>query len=43
MFGPNSIPTAIFVELIALLGLLECSVMRDIEGTGNEFVGYFFL
>ena len=41
MFGPNSIPTAIFVELIALLGLLECSVMRDIEGTGNEFVGDF--
>ena len=41
LVGPNSIPTAGLVQIIALVGLLECSVMRDIEGTGNEFVGDF--
>ena len=41
LVGPNSIPTAGLVQLIAFVGLLECSVMRDIEGTGNEFVGDF--
>merc|ERR1719360_33041 len=41
LVGPDSIPTAGLVQLIAFIGLLECSVMRDIEGTGNEFVGDF--
>ena len=41
LIGPNSIPTAGLVELIAFVGLLECSVMRDIEGTGNEIVVHF--
>jgi hypothetical protein len=41
LFGPDSIPTAGLVQLIAFIGFLECAVMRDIEGTGNEFVGDF--
>ena len=41
LFGPNSIPTAGLVQLIAFIGVLEIAVMRDIEGTGNEFVGDF--
>ena len=41
LFGPNSIPTAGLVQIIAFIGFLECAVMRDIEGTGNEFVGDF--
>merc|ERR1712127_1118134 len=41
LFGPNSIPTAGLVQIVAFVGFLECAVMRDIEGTGNEFVGDF--
>lgn len=41
IIGPDSIPTAGLVQIIAFIGWLECSVMRDIEGTGNEFVGDF--
>ena len=41
LIGPNSIPTAGLVQIIAFIGVLECAVMRDIEGTGNEFVGDF--
>jgi hypothetical protein len=41
LFGPNSIPTAGLVQMVAFVGFLECAVMRDIEGTGNEFVGDF--
>ena len=41
LFGPDSIPTAGLVQIIAFIGFLECAVMRDIEGTGNEFVGDF--
>mmetsp|Transcript_20106 Transcript_20106/g.28493 ORF Transcript_20106/g.28493 Transcript_20106/m.28493 type:complete len:210 (-) Transcript_20106:289-918(-) len=41
LFGPDSIPTAGLVQIIAFIGILECAVMRDIEGTGNEFVGDF--
>jgi hypothetical protein len=41
LFGPDSIPTAGLVQLIAFVGFLECAVMRDIEGTGNEFIGDF--
>mmetsp|Transcript_11097 Transcript_11097/g.16983 ORF Transcript_11097/g.16983 Transcript_11097/m.16983 type:complete len:212 (+) Transcript_11097:31-666(+) len=41
IIGPNSIPTAGLVQIIAFIGILECAVMRDIEGTGNEFVGDF--
>mmetsp|Transcript_40065 Transcript_40065/g.96739 ORF Transcript_40065/g.96739 Transcript_40065/m.96739 type:complete len:211 (+) Transcript_40065:167-799(+) len=41
LFGPNSIPTAGLVQMIAFVGFLECAVMKDIPGTGNEFVGDF--
>ena len=41
IIGPNAIPTAGLVQIIAFIGVLEIAVMRDIEGTGNEFVGDF--
>ena len=41
LIGPNSIPTAGLVQIIAFIGLLECGFMRDVPGTGNEFVGDF--
>ena len=41
LIGPNSIPTAGLVQLVAFIGILEIAVMRDIPGTGNEFVGDF--
>jgi Chlorophyll A-B binding protein len=41
IIGPDAIPTAGLVQIIAFIGILECAVMRDIEGTGNEFVGDF--
>jgi hypothetical protein len=41
LIGPNSIPTAGLVQLIAAVGVLECAFMRDIPGMGNEFVGDF--
>jgi len=39
--GPNAIPQDGVTQLILFVGLLEASVMRDIEGTGNEHVGDF--
>lgn len=41
VIGPNSIPTAAIVQIVAFVGILEIAVMRNIEGTGNEFVGDF--
>mmetsp|Transcript_12401 Transcript_12401/g.26974 ORF Transcript_12401/g.26974 Transcript_12401/m.26974 type:complete len:211 (+) Transcript_12401:71-703(+) len=41
LIGPDSIPTAGLVQIIALIGLLECGFMRDVPGAGNEFVGDF--
>lgn len=41
LFGPNAIPTAGLVQIIAFIGWLECAFMRDIPGTGNEHVGDF--
>merc|ERR1712228_669743 len=41
LVGPDSIPTAGLVQLISFIGILEIAVMRDIPGTGNEFVGDF--
>jgi len=41
LFGPDSIPTAGLVQIIAFIGVLECAFMRDVPGTGNEFVGDF--
>ena len=41
LFGPNSIPTAGLVQMIATIGVLECAFMRDVPGTGNEHVGDF--
>jgi hypothetical protein len=41
VFGPDAIPTAGIVQIIAFIGVLECAFMRSVEGTGNEFVGDF--
>jgi hypothetical protein len=41
LFGPDSIPTAGLVQMIAFIGVLECAFMKDVPGTGNEFVGDF--
>lgn len=41
LFGPNAIPTAGLVQLIAFIGVLECAFMKSVPGTGNEFVGDF--
>jgi hypothetical protein len=41
VIGPDAIPTAGIVQMIAAVGVLECAFMRGIEGTGNEFVGDF--
>ena len=41
IIGPDSIPTAGLVQIIAFIGFLECAFMRDVEGTDNEFVGDF--
>jgi hypothetical protein len=41
LVGPDSIPTAGLVQLIALVGFLEIGFMKDVPGTGNEFVGDF--
>jgi hypothetical protein len=41
LFGPDSIPTAGLVQMVAAVGVLECAFMRDVPGTGNEFVGDF--
>jgi hypothetical protein len=41
IFGPDAIPTAGIVQIIAFIGVLECAFMRSVEGTGNEFVGDF--
>ena len=41
LFGPDSIPTAGLVQIVAFIGWLECAFMRDVEGTGNEHVGDF--
>jgi len=41
IFGPDAIPTAGLVQIIAFIGVLECAFMKDVPGTGNEFVGDF--
>jgi hypothetical protein len=41
IFGDDAIPSAGFVQIFAFVGVLELFVMKDIEGTGNEFVGDF--
>lgn len=35
----GAIPTGGLLQIVAFIGALEFGVMRDIEGTGNEFVG----
>ena len=37
IIGPDSIPTAGLVQIVAFIGILECAFMRNVEGTGNEF------
>ena len=39
--GPDAISGAGLGQIVAFVGALELFVMRDIEGTGNEFVGDF--
>jgi len=39
--GENHIPTAGIVQLVALVGVLECAVMREVPGAGAEFPGDF--
>ena len=41
LFGPDSIPTAGLVQIVAFVGWLECAFMRDVPGAGNEHVGDF--
>jgi hypothetical protein len=41
LIGPDAIPTAGALQMFAFVGFLELAVMKDIEGTGNEFVGDF--
>jgi hypothetical protein len=41
VIGPDAIPTAGIVQMIAFVGVLECAFMKDVPGTGNEFVGDF--
>ena len=39
--GPDAIPQEGLIQIVAFVGALELFVMKDIEGTGNEFVGDF--
>jgi hypothetical protein len=41
VIGPDAIPTAGIVQMVAFVGFLECAFMRDVPDTGNEFVGDF--
>ena len=40
LFGPDSIPTDGFLQIVFLAGFLELFVMKDVTGE-NEFVGDF--
>ena len=39
--GPDAIPFEGIGQMIAFIGFLEIAVMKDVPGTGNEFVGDF--
>jgi len=39
--GPDAIPGGGLAQIIAFIAVLELSIMKDIEGTGNQFVGDF--
>eukprot|EP00531_Pseudo-nitzschia_arenysensis_P013159 CAMPEP_0116128344 /NCGR_PEP_ID=MMETSP0329-20121206/7313_1 /TAXON_ID=697910 /ORGANISM="Pseudo-nitzschia arenysensis, Strain B593" /LENGTH=203 /DNA_ID=CAMNT_0003622483 /DNA_START=266 /DNA_END=877 /DNA_ORIENTATION=+ len=39
--GPNAMPQGGLAQILVLVAILELSVMKDIEGTGNQFVGDF--
>jgi len=39
--GPDAMPALGIAQIFAFCGILELGVMKDIEGTGNEFVGDF--
>ena len=41
LIGPDAIPFEGQGQIIAFIGLLEVSFMRDVPGTGNEHVGDF--
>ena len=40
-WGPNAIPSDRFWEIVFFVGWLELFVMKDVEGTGNQFPGDF--
>jgi hypothetical protein len=37
----TSVPVPGLIQMVAFIGFLEIFVMKDIKGTGNEFVGDF--
>jgi hypothetical protein len=39
--GPDAIPFEGIGQIICFIGLLEVAFMKDVPGTGNEFVGDF--
>lgn len=39
--GPDAIPSGGLLQILAFIAVLELAVMKDIPGTGNEFVGDF--
>jgi len=39
--GPNAIPQEGFSQILIFVGFLEANFMKDVPGTGNEFVGDF--
>mmetsp|Transcript_12809 Transcript_12809/g.26491 ORF Transcript_12809/g.26491 Transcript_12809/m.26491 type:complete len:204 (-) Transcript_12809:104-715(-) len=39
--GPDAVPQGGIAQILVLIAILELSVMKDIPGTGNEFVGDF--
>ena len=39
--GPDAIPFNGIGQIICFIGFLEIAVMKDVPGTGNEFVGDF--
>jgi hypothetical protein len=41
LFGPKAIDNDRFWEIVLFVGWLELFVMKDVEGTGNEFPGDF--
>eukprot|EP00591_Stephanopyxis_turris_P006816 CAMPEP_0195516586 /NCGR_PEP_ID=MMETSP0794_2-20130614/7822_1 /TAXON_ID=515487 /ORGANISM="Stephanopyxis turris, Strain CCMP 815" /LENGTH=204 /DNA_ID=CAMNT_0040645217 /DNA_START=43 /DNA_END=657 /DNA_ORIENTATION=+ len=41
IYGPDAIPASGLLQIVLFIGFLETFVMKNIEGTGNEFIGDF--